>query len=552
MTQTKGEIGFETDVGLVSAALEASGLAVQIRDGAGASIFANRSARTLFDADPADAPEREERALGGRALWVERRRFEYLGKPFRICAGIDLDAQRRLQDELYQRAFFDPLTSLPNRELCDRAILELASAGAAGQPFALAVIEIEKFSEINAVHGEAAGDGLLQRIAERIKTYLVAGEWLGRCGGDQFCIILPDQPHGEPYRDRVGRVVARLADPFFVEGVEVFASAKGGFSVFPGDDEAADGLWRKARAALAEARREVNARARAFDPEMERSQLRRGRLEASLRAAIRDRRIGCAFQPKVDFRVGRVDSLEVLMRWRDEEGGWHSPGDFLDVAHSVGLINDVTKLVFDEVLESLDAVAETFRPDLHIGFNIAARQAGDTRFMRRFADDLAKSGHAHRFVLELTEEAFLPTTQFQSRVLPMLREIGARISIDDFGAGFSSLATLADITADELKVDRSLITEIDKKPRNQTLLRAIESIGTALDMEVMVEGVETEDELQYIRDHTQIRVAQGYLLGRPVLLDRSLRLGRGADIVAAQRDRLAQTRVNERRQAGGA
>ena len=114
-----------------------------------------------------------------------------------------------------------------------------------------------------------------------------------------------------------------------------------------------------------------------------------------------------------------------------------------------------------------------------------------------------KSGMAHRFVLELTEEAFLPATQFQTRVLPMLRDIGAKISIDDFGAGFSSLSTLADITADELKVDRSLITDIDRKPRNQMLLRAIKSIGAALDMEVMVEGVETENELGYLRDHTQ-------------------------------------------------
>ena len=152
---------------------------------------------------------------------------------------------------------------------------------------------------------------------------------------------------------------------------------------------------------------------------------------------------------------------------------------------------------------------------------------------------------AHRFVLELTEEAFLPTTQFQTRVLPMLRDLGAKISIDDFGAGFSSLATLADITADELKVDRSLITEIDRKPRNQTLLRAIESIGAALDMEVMVEGVETENELAYLRDHTQIRVAQGYLFGRPVVLEKA---GAAPGRIGPLRERISQMRVIERRQ----
>ena len=282
---------------------------------------------------------------------------------------------------------------------------------------------------------------------------------------------------------------------------------------------------------------------------MERAQLKRGRLEASLRAAIRDRRIGCAFQPKVDFRAGVVDSLEVLMRWRDEDGEWRSPGDFLDLAHSVGLTNDITKLVFEETLDSFDAIAETFRPDLNIGFNISARQAGDARFMRHFAEDLAKSGMAHRFVLELTEEAFLPATQFQTRVLPMLRDVGAKISIDDFGAGFSSLAMLADITADELKVDRSLITEIDRKPRNQTLLRAIELIGAALDMEVMVEGVETENELGYLRDHTaDLRVAQGFLFGRPIDLEKG---GAAPKRIGALRERISQMRDRPERTSRG-
>ena len=176
-----------------------------------------------------------------------------------------------------------------------------------------------------------------------------------------------------------------------------------------------------------------------------------------------------------------------------------------------GLTNDITALVFEETLASLDAINAAFGATPRLGFNIAAKQACDTRFMRDFLDELAASGQRARFMLEITEEAFLPSSQFQYRILPMIREIGAHISIDDFGSGFSSLATLADITADEVKVDRSLITDIDKRPRSQSLLRAIESIGEALATEVVVEGVETEAEFRYLRDHTRIRVAQGYL-----------------------------------------
>ena len=155
---------------------------------------------------------------------------------------------------------------------------------------------------------------------------------------------------------------------------------------------------------------------------------------------------------------------------------------------------------------------------MRLGFNIAAKLACDTRFMRGFLERLAASGQARRFTLEITEEAFLPSGQFQARVLPMIREIGAHLSIDDFGAGYSSLATLADITADEVKVDRSLIIDIDKRPRSQSLLKAIESIGVALATEVIVEGVETEAEFVYLRDHTHIRVAQGYYFGKPLML----------------------------------
>jgi EAL domain-containing protein (putative c-di-GMP-specific phosphodiesterase class I) len=305
-------------------------------------------------------------------------------------------------------------------------------------------------------------------------------------------------------------------------------------------------LRRKAKAAAREARRS-GAGARLFAAEIEEREARRAREDNSLRQALRDRRIGCAFQPKVDFRAGEVDSLEVLMRWRDEDGAWSAPGAFLDLAHEAGLINEITELVFEETLASLDAVNAAFGREPKLGFNVAAKQACDTRFMRHFLEKLGASGRAHRFMLEITEEAFLPSGQFQARVLPMIREVGAHISIDDFGSGYSSLATLADITADEVKVDRSLITNIDRKPRSQCLLRAIESIGEALATEVIVEGVETEAEFEYLRDHTRIRVAQGYYFGRPMMLSN---VEGGTEQRARERSALfAENRIRQGRDA---
>ena len=167
--------------------------------------------------------------------------------------------------------------------------------------------------------------------------------------------------------------------------------------------------------------------------------------------------------------------------------------------------------------------------------------------MRAFADRLAASGQARRFMLELTEEALLRAGQFQLQVAPMLREIGAKISIDDFGVGYSSLSTLAEITADEIKVDRSFITAIHERPRNQNLLRAMKSIGEALSTTVIVEGVETAAELAYLRDHTRISVAQGYYFSPPVVIGRTANLG--GDPAPSQADARAgePSRVVERR-----
>jgi diguanylate cyclase (GGDEF)-like protein len=513
-------------VGLKAAAWDACGVAFEIRDSRGELMEAN----TLAQGSPrdalADGPDREEVLVDGRALLIERRDFAFAGDAYRVSAALDIEAQRRLQDELFQLAYFDPLTGLPNRELCDRAIGDLIRAARPGQGFAVAVLDLTKFSQINAFHGSGIGDALLAKIAERIAAELGPDDLLARSGGDEFCMILAGRSAASDTMKIVERIVARVGDPYFIDGSEIFASASAGVSLWPHDDSTPEGLRQKAKAALNEAKSVTGSEVRLFQPELQRAELGRAKLEMALRSAIRDRRIGCAFQPKYDFRAGVVDSLEILMRWRDEQGRWNSPGDFLELAHRIGLTNEITRQVFEESIASIDAIDAAFGPGLHLGFNISARQAGDFRFMRAFVETLGATGFAHRFVLELTEEAFLPASQFQSRVLPTIRDIGAKISIDDFGSGFSSLATLADITADEVKVDRSLITGIDRRPRSQSLLRAIESIGSALGTEVMVEGVETAEELAYLKDFTQIRVAQGYFFAKPMMLSE---LGAGFD-----------------------
>src|SRR5436190_8912525 len=200
---------------------------------------------------------------------------------------------------------------------------------------------------------------------------------------------------------------------------------------------------------------------------------------------------------------------------------------FIGLATELGLIDPITLFVLAEAIRSMDQLDAAFGPGKAIAINVAAKQAGDPQFMRGFVQALEASGCADRFIVELTEDAFIAKSQFQTQVLPMLRNVGARVSIDDFGTGYCSLSVLADITADEIKIDRSFITDIHRRPRSQSVLKAMESVSAALGMSVVAEGVETFEELAYLLGATRIRYAQGYHFAKPFFLDEAVKTNGG-------------------------
>jgi cyclic di-GMP phosphodiesterase Gmr len=254
--------------------------------------------------------------------------------------------------------------------------------------------------------------------------------------------------------------------------------------------------------------------------------------EQRLRLAIRDRQFYCAFQPKVDIRTQEVIGLEALVRWRDSNGDIQGPSEFVSLAVELGLIDQITHMVLDETVAAMGHIDEAFGPHTTISLNVAAKQATNLGFMLSFVQALEKTGRAERFMIELTEDAFLAKNQFQREILPLLRRLGVRVSIDDFGTGYSSLSALADITADEIKIDRSFITGIHKRPRSQNVLKAIESLSGALGMTVVAEGIETFEELAYLQAATRIRYAQGFYFSKPLFIGN---MGYGDDVAFAPR-----------------
>ena len=453
-----------------------------------------------------------------QVLLTTHRPVRLAGRELLISASSDITEQKNFEDQLFRSAYFDELTGLPSRRVIEhRANNLLARDG--GERFALAFLDVDNFKHINDYYGHAVGDALLVELAKRLGRDLRDSDMLSRISGDEFLLLLSPIQGQEEVAEFMQATLERLTAPFFIDHSEVFASTSVGISIYPDHGSSFEMLRQNADIAMYRIKNDGKGSAAFFDASMEREALARTKIEQSLLLAILEKRFCCAFQSKVDIRTQAVKGIEALVRLRDDEGVIQAPGSFINLAGELGLIDELTHLVLAEIVKSIDLINDTFGADASISINVAARQAGNPEFMRSFAQALDNTGFPQRFMIELTEEAFVAKSHFQSEILPMFRKLGVGISIDDFGTGYSSLSALADITADEIKIDRSFITDIHKRPRSQGILRAIESLSEALGMTVIAEGLESYEELAYLQAATKIRYAQGYYFSRPIFLE---------------------------------
>ncbi|MGM4889385.1 putative bifunctional diguanylate cyclase/phosphodiesterase [Tardiphaga sp. 20_F10_N6_6] len=456
----------------------------------------------------------------------DRRVFLTTHRPVRIgdrsvilSSATDVSRQKEMEEELFRRAYYDELTDLPTRRVIEKHVGDIIGHSGETSHFALAFLDIDNFKHINDYYGHSVGDALLVQFAKRLALDLRGTDMLSRISGDEFLLLLNPIQSQQEVAEYLELLVQRLRAPFFIDGSEVFASASIGVSLYPEHGRNYDALHQNADIAMYRVKNETKGAAVFFDSSMESEALTRMATEQSLRLAILDKRFCCAFQPKVDIRSQEIKGIEALVRLRNDDGVIQAPSTFINLAVELGLIDELTHLVLAEIMKSIDLIDETFGATASISINVAAKQAGNPEFMRTFARAIEETGCPTRFMVEVTEDAFVAKTHFQDDILPMFRALGVGISIDDFGVGYSSLSALADITADEIKIDRSFITDIHKRPRSQGILRAIESLSEALGMTVIAEGVETFEELAYLQAATKIRYAQGYYFSKPIFLE---------------------------------
>ena len=456
---------------------------------------------------------------GGRQVFLTSHQpVRITGRTLLLSSSADITEQKAFEDQLFRSAYYDELTDLPNRRVIEHRVNKLLGSGDTSG-FALAFLDVDNFKHINDYYGHAVGDALLVEITRRIGLNLRASDMLSRISGDEFVLLLHPVQSQQEVAEFVRFMLERIKAPFFIDNSEIFASTSIGVSLYPEHGRSYDALRHNADIAMYRVKNAGKGTAAFFDESMEREAQARMKVEQSLRLAILEKRFCCAFQPKVDIRTREVKGIEALVRLRDDEGVIQAPGTFINLATELGLIDELTHLVLAEIVKSIDSINETFGHEITISINVAAKQAGNADFMRAFAGAIEQTGFPTRFMIEVTEDAFVTKTLFQDEILPILRKIGVGISIDDFGTGYSSLSALADITADEIKIDRSFITDIHKRPRSQGILRAIESLSEALGMTVIAEGIETHEELAYLQAATRIRYAQGYYFDKPIFLE---------------------------------
>jgi diguanylate cyclase (GGDEF)-like protein/PAS domain S-box-containing protein len=433
-----------------------------------------------------------------------------------LVAATDVTARRKAQARLLQAAFYDPLTGLPNRALFkDR--LEIAFARAKGREaarFAVFFLDLDRFKLVNDSLGHRAGDELLVQIARRLESCRRAGDTVARLGGDEFTLLVEGVATDEEAIAVAERVHRSLMPPYMIEGHEVFAGASIGIALGGPATERVEHLLRDADTAMYRAKVR-GCRHAVFDSSMHERAMAALRIENELRRALERGELRVHYQPIVELSSSKILGVEALVRWEHRERGLVPPSEFIPLAEETGLVVPLGHWVLDEACRALSTLPE----QITLSVNLSGRQLLQPEFCSELKEMLARCRiDPSRLRLELTESMLIGNGAAAIAALTQLRGTGVRLCIDDFGTGYSSLSYLHELPIDSLKIDRSFVGAMGDDERKIKIVQSILVLGKALGIDVVAEGVETQEQVDVLR-RLGCERAQGYFFARPVPLE---------------------------------
>lgn len=418
----------------------------------------------------------------------------------------DISELKRRERKIEHLAHHDSLTGLANRVLF-RENLERSLAESNGRPIAVLCLDLDRFKSVNDTLGHQVGDLLLQEVALRIHGALRDTDMACRLGGDEFAIIMADATGPEALTSLAWRLLHALAQPFDIQGHSVVTGSSIGIAVSPQDGLDPETILKNADLALYRAKSDGRGTFRFFEREMDAKAQARRLMEMALRGSIARNELEVHYQPLVDVHTAQIMGAEALLRWNRPGWGYVPPLDFIPLAEETGLISDIGLWV----LRKACADAVTWPKDVRVAVNISPAQLRNSNFADAVKEVLCDTGlDPARLELEITESMLLRNTEANLKILRELKEFGVRISMDDFGTGYSSLGNLRSFPFDKIKIDKSFIGDLNKSVDAAAIIRAVLTLGRSLGMTTTAEGVETRDQLAYLRAEGCVEVQGHY------------------------------------------
>lgn len=460
----------------------------------------------------------------GEIRWLEDRTkalFDTSGRLIRYDGvASDISDRKQYQGKIEYLATHDPLTGLANRNLLrDRLAQAIAFSRRSGQMLALLFVDLDRFKDINDSFGHDVGDKLLVEVSERLRRVVREGDTVARPGGDEFIILLTDFSDPESVNAVAVKLLNEFAVPYDLDEVQLHVNASIGVSMYPNDGDDIETLLRNTDTAMYRAKERGGNGFQLYTPEMSIRAIERMDMENALHRAMERSEFHLFYQPKVDLKTGSIIGAEALIRWNHPELGMVLPTRFIPLAEEIGLIGSIGRWVLHSACAQNKAWQEAGLPPISVAVNLSARQFRQEELLGLVGTILKETGlDPHYLELELTESIVMHSAEQFAIRLHELKNLGVQLAIDDFGTGYSSLSYLKRFSLDRLKIDQSFVNDIVTDADDAAITRSVISLGHSLNLRVVAEGVETREQLAFLRSNGCDEI-QGNYYSKPLSAD---------------------------------